>query len=235
MIAILKKWMPWCLGQVSLAVLAVNVWLLAPLPVSAAADANAPIRILALGDSLTAGYGLARAEAFPAKLQAALNRDGVAAEVVNGGVSGDTSAGGVGRLGWLLGSDSAPAFDAVIIELGANDGLRGLDPADTERNLAALIGLAKQRRLVVMLAGMLAPPNLGTEYGRQFNGLYPRLAAAHGVQFYPFFLEGVAARAELNLEDALHPNAAGIEVIVENILPSVRILLAEVRKRRLAD
>ncbi len=232
MIAIVKKGLRSAqrLGQVSLAVLTVNAS-----PVIATAEVNAPVRILALGDSLTAGYGLARAEAFPVKLQAALNRQGVVAEVVNGGVSGDTSTGGVGRLAWLLGSDPASAFDAVIIELGANDGLRGLDPADTERNLAALIRTAEQRGLLVLLTGMLAPPNLGAEYGKQFNGLYPRLADAHGVAFYPFFLEGVAARPELNLTDALHPNAAGVDVIVENILPLVRNLLAEVKKQRKAD
>jgi acyl-CoA thioesterase-1 len=229
MIAIVKKWLrrAWHLSKVSFAVLAVNASL-----VIAEATADASIRILALGDSLTAGYGLSRAEAFPAKLQVALNREGGDVEVTNGGFSGDTSAGGVGRLAWLLGTEPTSAYDALIIELGANDGLRGLDPVDTERNLAALIDTAKQRGLVVLLTGMLAPPNLGADYGKQFNGLYKRLADVHGIAFYPFFLEGVAARRELNLADALHPNAAGVDVIVERILPLVRNLLGEVRKRQ---
>ncbi len=175
----------------------------------------APLRILAFGDSLVAGYGLAESEAFPARLQAALAEAGVEAEVINAGVSGDTTAGGLARLDWSL----AERPDLVLLELGSNDGLRGVDPADTEANLDAMLARLTGQGIPVLFAGMLAPPNLGSEFGAEYNALFPRLAERHGVAFYPFFLEGVARVPDLNQPDGLHPNAAGVEVIVERILP----------------
>lgn len=179
--------------------------------------------ILALGDSLVAGYGLPERENFPAQLEAALARKGVAARVVNGGVSGDTSAGGLRRLGWLM----AEKPEMVIIELGANDGLRGLDPARTYENIDAILTRTKKSGAAVLLAGMLAPPNLGREYAEEFNLVFPRLAETHKVPFYPFFLDGVAADPALNQPDGMHPNAKGISVIVERILPQVMKILDE--------
>ena len=191
------------------------------------------IRVLALGDSLVAGWGLAEDDAFPAQLTRALAAEGVAVEIIDGGVSGDTSAGGRARLAWLLaGDDPEAAPDAVIVELGANDGLRGLDPAETRSNLDAILTELDRRGLPTLLAGMLAPPNLGADYGDAFAAAYRDLAMAHDVIFYPFFLEGVAAEPPLNQGDGMHPNAAGVAVIVENILPSVRALIARVTEAR---
>ena len=173
--------------------------------------------IVVLGDSLTAGFGLEEAASFPRQLEAALAAEGVLARVINAGVSGDTSAGGRARLDWALGD----APDLVIVELGANDGLRGLDPEGTFANLDDILTRLGEKGIKVLLTGMLAPPNLGREYGEAFNNMYPRLAAKHDVVFYPFFLEGVAAQRELNQADGLHPNRQGVVVIVENILPFV--------------
>ena len=181
----------------------------------------APLTVLALGDSLTAGYGLAREEAFPSRLEAALRAKGYDVRVVNAGVSGDTSAGGRARLDWAL----ADKPRAAIVELGANDGLRGLDPAVTFGNLDYIVGRLKAANVAVLLTGMKALPNLGAEFGAEFEGVFPRVAEKHGVPLYPFFLEGVATRAELNLADRLHPNARGVEIIVEGILPAVTRLL----------
>lgn len=181
------------------------------------------LTILALGDSLTAGYGLAAQDGFTARLEAALRARGVAARVVNAGVSGDTSAGGLSRLDWLM-SDKP---DLVIVELGANDGLRGLDPAETRRNLDAILTRTHKGDTRVLLAGMLAPPNLGREYSDAFNEIFPQMAKKHKVPLYPFFLEGVAARPDLNLSDGLHPNEKGIKVIVDRILPYVLRALGE--------
>jgi acyl-CoA thioesterase I len=186
-----------------------------------------PVKILALGDSLTAGYGLNQANAFTTQLQAAMRQVGDNVMVINGGVSGDTSAGGRSRLGWAL----ADKPDAVIIELGANDGLRGLDPAETERNLSAIINQARAKGLAVLLTGMRAPPNLGSEYGAEFNALFPRLASKAEILFYPFFLEGVAARPELNQADGIHPNTDGVAEIVRRILPMVQKLAASALNR----
>ncbi len=177
-----------------------------------------PTRILALGDSLTAGYGLERTDSFPVQLQRALNRQGIDAVVSNAGVSGDTSAGGRARLAWVLAEKPALA----IIELGANDGLRGLDPETTFANLDAILGQLREAGVAVLLTGMQAPPNLGRDYGRAFADLYPRLAAKHGVVLYPFFLDGVAADPALNQDDAIHPNAMGVAVIVKRIVPYVK-------------
>ena len=188
--------------------------------------ARADTKILAFGDSLTAGYGLPKNEGFPAMLQAALRARGIAATVIDGGVSGDTTAGGRARLDWSLAANP----DFVIVELGANDALRGLDPAATEANLDAILMRLKQRGLPVLLAGMLAPPNLGEDYGRRFNALYPRLAERHKVALYPFFLDGVAMQAALNQGDGLHPNARGVAAIVDRITPYVMRLVQGERR-----
>jgi acyl-CoA thioesterase-1 len=193
--------------------------------VTLAGIASAETLVLALGDSLTAGYGLAADQAFPAKLQAALRNRGLAVRVINAGVSGDTSAGGRARLNWSLADKPA----AAIIELGANDAMRGLDPDATRGNLDAIIAELKKRGIAVLLAGMLAPPNLGPAYEARFNAIYPDLAAKHGVLFYPFFLDGVAAVPELNQTDGIHPTAAGVDIIVEGLLPLARELLEAAR------
>ncbi len=192
--------------------------------VSAAAAAAKPLTILMLGDSLTAGYGLLKGESLPERLEAALKREGLDVDVVNAGVSGDTSAGGRARLGWALSENP----DAVIVALGANDGLRGLQPEETRANLGAIVERARTRGLPVLLAGMRAPPNLGREYGAEFEAVYEELAAAHDILTYPFLLEGVAAQPHLNQDDRIHPNARGVEVIVERLLPFVRQLIGRV-------
>jgi len=193
------------------------LWLGLILSVLPAPADDKPV-IVAFGDSLSAGYGLDAADSFPVRLEAALQADGVAANVVNAGVSGDTTAGGRARLDWSL-PDKA---DLVILELGANDGLRGIDPAETEANLDAILRALAARDIPVLFAGMLAPPNLGREYAAAFDTLFPRLAARHGVVFYPFFLEGVAAVRSLNQPDGIHPNRAGVDQIVMRLLPFVR-------------
>ncbi len=179
-------------------------------------------RLLVLGDSLTSGWGLAAPDSFPARLERALHAAGRQdVRVLASGVAGDTSAGGRARLAWSL----ADRPDAAIVELGANDGLRGIDPASTYDNLDAILTELKRREIPVLLAGMYAPPNLGREYGEAFDGIYPRLAARHGVVLYPFFLDGVAVEPRLNQADGIHPNADGVAVIVERILPYVMKLL----------
>jgi len=179
-----------------------------------------------LGDSLTAGYGLIKGESLPAQLEAALRANEVDARVVNGGVSGDTTAGGRARLAWSL----ADGADALIVALGANDGLRGLPPQETEANLGAIIRGAKAAGVPVLLLGMQAPPNLGSEYGVDFDAVFSRLAARHGVAFYPFLLDGVVARPKLNQDDGIHPNAEGVAVVVGKILPFVRLLIEQARQ-----
>lgn len=181
--------------------------------------------ILAFGDSLVAGYGLPQAQSFPAQLQAALRRSGVAARVHNGGVSGDTSAAGRARLAWMLrGLKAKP--DLVIVELGANDMLRGIRPAETRANLAAVLAELNRRRIPVLLAGMLAAPNLGPGYRQRFDPIYPALARQYGARLYPFFMRGVAGRPALLQRDGLHPTARGVAVIVRGILPEVKAALA---------
>lgn len=197
---------------------------------SAATLVASPVRaeerltIVALGDSLTAGYELAPGEGFPAKLQAALRDRGYNVTVVDAGVSGDTTDSGRSRLDWSVG----PEADAVILELGANDALRGLDPSSTRENLTAMLDRLEERGLPVLLAGMLAPPNLGPEYGEAFKAVFEDLSQ-RDVVYYPFFLKGVAADPSLNLGDGMHPNAAGIDVIVENIMPQVEVLIEKAR------
>jgi acyl-CoA thioesterase-1 len=184
-----------------------------------------PLRIVALGDSLMAGYGLAEKEGFPAKLQAALRAKGHDVEVINAGVSGDTASGGLARLDWSVPKDAA----AVILELGANDALRAVNPAETRKALDEALRRLRERKLEVLLAGMLAPPNMGADYSTAFDRIYPELAQKHGILLYPFFLDGVAAVEKLNQRDGIHPTAAGIDVIVERILPSVEKLIAQTR------
>ena len=183
--------------------------------------AEKPVRILMLGDSLTSGLGLIKGESLPNRLEAALQTAVPGARVLNAGVSGDTTAGGRSRLAWSL----AARPDALIVALGANDGLRGLAPKQTFANLDAIIGKAKKAGIPVLLAGMRAPPNLGKEYGAAFDAVFPRLAARHGIGLFPFLLAGVAAKPDLNQDDGIHPNPEGIAVIVENILPSVLKLI----------
>ena len=178
-------------------------------------------RLLVLGDSLTAGYGLPSAQAFPVKLEAALRAKGVAVTVINAGVSGDTTAGGLARLDWSL----ADKPTHVIVELGANDMLRGLDPGQARRNLDQIMTRLRAEKLPVLIAGMLASRTLGAVYQAEFDGIYPALAKQHGAALYPFFLDGVATDPTLNQSDGLHPNARGVDVIVERILPSVMTLL----------
>ena len=190
--------------------------------------ADRPINIVAFGDSLTAGLGLAASQAFPAQLQRALVAKGIAVNIANAGVSGDTATGGLSRLDWSV----PDGTDAVILELGANDALRGFDPAVTRKALDTILHRIVERKISVLLCGMLAPPNLGPEYGRAFNAIYPDLAAETGAILYPFFLTGVATDPKLNQADGLHPTAAGVAVIVAGILPQVEELIARVRGNR---
>jgi acyl-CoA thioesterase-1 len=181
-----------------------------------------------LGDSLSAGLGLPVEAAFPTKLEAALKAKGIAATVANAGVSGDTASGGLGRLDW-----SVPAgTDAVIVELGANDALRGIDSKLTKNALDAILNKLDERHISVLLAGMEAPRNMGADYVRAFDAIYPALASTHRVVFYPFFLDGVATDPKLNQADGLHPNAAGVEAIVARIMPQVEQLIARARTAR---
>jgi acyl-CoA thioesterase-1 len=179
------------------------------------------VTILVFGDSLTAGYGLSGRDSFPSRLAAALRDVVPGIQVINGGVSGDTTAGGLARLDWLMRGKP----DLVIVELGANDALRGHDPAATRRNLDAIITQILARGARILLAGMRAPPNMGAEFANEFNALFPDLARLHNVAFYRFFLDGVAGIPALNLNDGMHPNARGIAVIVERMLPAIRAAL----------
>ena len=182
----------------------------------------APAKILALGSSLTQGYGLPPGTEFTVQLQAALKNAGVDAVVINAGVSADTSAGGLARLDWSL----ADHPDAVILELGSNDMLRGIPPTVTERNLRAILDKLKAAHVKVLLTGMHAQRNLGADYVRQFDSIYPRLAKDYKVLFYPFFLDGVALKPALNQADGMHPNPTGVKVIVAHMLPYVKRLVA---------
>jgi acyl-CoA thioesterase I len=183
------------------------------------------LRLVALGDSLTAGYGLAPGKAFPDRLEAALRAKGFDVKVINAGVSGDTAADGLQRFDWAVPRDA----DALIVELGANDMLRGQKPEATKATLAAILDKARAAHLPTLIAGMRAAPNLGAEYDGAFDSIYPALAKAYGVSLYPFFLDGVASDPNLNQPDGLHPNAEGVEVIVQRILPAIEALLKEAR------
>jgi acyl-CoA thioesterase I len=208
----------------------VNLWLAASLGAAFAADDGAPVRIVALGDSLTAGYMLKPAEAFPVQLQDALKAKGIEAEVANAGVSGDTTAAGLERFEWAV----PEGTEAVILELGANDALRGIDPDETRKNLDQILTKLQERKIAVLLAGMDAPKNWGPDYEKRFSKIYTDLAEKHGAILYPFFLEGVALDPKLNLEDGMHPTGAGIGVIVTGILPQVEELITRVRGQRTA-
>ena len=185
----------------------------------------APVKILALGSSLTQGYGLPPGTEFTVQLQAALKKAGVDAVITNAGVSGDTSAGGLARLDWSL----ADHPDAVILELGSNDMLRGIPPAETEKNLRAILDKLKAAHVKVLLTGMHAQRNLGVDYVRQFDAIYPRLAKDANVLFYPFILDGVALNPKLNQADGMHPNPAGVKVMVTRILPMVKKLALQAK------
>lgn len=188
-------------------------------------SAEESIRIVAFGDSLTAGYQLPPEAAFPVQLQNALRAKYPDVVIANAGVSGDTSRGGLSRLDWAIDDK----VDAVILELGANDALRGIDPKLTEQSLDAILQKLGERNVKVLVAGMLAPPNFGEDYAASFNPIYARLAEKHDALLYPFFLEGVAANPALNQPDGLHPTTEGVAVIVANILPHVEDLIARVK------
>jgi acyl-CoA thioesterase-1 len=207
--------------------LALALTLALALPWQAAFAEQRAVKIVALGDSLTAGPGLPAADAFPAQLERALRAKGQAVEIVNAGVSGDTATGGLARLDWSVPGGT----DAVILELGANDMLRAIDPAVTREALTKIVERLKQRHIEVLLCGMLAPPNLGAEFGQAFDAIYPALAKENGLPFDPFFLDGVVGDAKLNQGDGLHPTAAGVAVIVSRLLPKVEALIARVRAK----
>jgi acyl-CoA thioesterase-1 len=190
--------------------------------------ADQPVRIVVLGDSLTAGLGLAADAAFPAKLERVLHAQGLNVKIVDAGVSGDTASNGLERIDWSV----EDGTDAVIVELGANDALRGVDPKLTREALDGIMRRLQARRIPVLLAGMQAPRNMGPDYQAAFDAIFPELAARHGVLFYPFFLDGVATDLKLNQGDGMHPNAAGVDVIVERIVPKVKELLGQVQAAR---
>ncbi len=187
-------------------------------------SANAkPITILALGDSLTAGYGLEPGHAMPDILQQALNKAGLDVTIINGGVSGDTAAQGAARLDWALTDD----VKAIVLELGANDALRGLPPEQLNQALRQVMDKAKAKNLPVLILGMKAPPNLGADYQAKFDAIYPKLAADYQAAFYPFYLDGVAAQPDLNQPDGIHPNDKGVAVIVPKLVPMVKALVTK--------
>ncbi|WGD52795.1 arylesterase [Bradyrhizobium sp. CB1650] len=187
-----------------------------------------PIKLVVLGDSLSAGLGLPGQEAFPAKLRKALQDKGITIDMTNAGVSGDTSSGGRDRLDWSV----PDGTEGVIVELGANDALRGIDPDLTRAALSDIVARLKARKIAVMLCGMLAPPNYGADYAARFNSIYPELAKKFDVPLYPFFLDGVAADAKLNQADGIHPTAAGVDIIVKNIMPTVEAFLGTLSEQR---
>ncbi len=195
------------------------------LGMAAAMASAAPIKILALGDSLTSGYGLPPGEGFTDQLGQALKDQGVKATVINGGVAGDTTADGLSRLDWSLADDPT----VVIVELGGNDALRGLDPAATKKNLDKILTKLQQQHRGILLAGMLAPPNLGSDYSASFNPIFPDLARQHDVTLYPFFLDGVAGNPTLVQPDGIHPTAQGVAIIVQRILPSLHEAIDKAR------
>jgi acyl-CoA thioesterase-1 len=190
--------------------------------------AEMPVRILALGDSLTQGYGLPPGTDYPAELQRALKTQGINVVIVNGGVSGDTSAGGLARLDWSI-ADPQGVPDAAIVELGINDGLRGLPVVEMEKNLDAILAKLNARHIAVLFAGMKGPRNFGARYAAEFDAVFPRLAKKYGLLFYPFFLEGVALEPSLVQADGLHPNQAGVQAIVKRLVPIAVRLVQQAR------
>lgn len=214
-------------GQMVRAIALVNLWLLA-LAMPAVADEAHPIRIVAFGDSLTAGYQLKQDQAFPVQLAAALKTKGHAVDVTNAGVSGDTTAAGLARFDWAVPDET----EAVILALGANDALRGIDPDVARDNLDQILVKLRERNIDVLIAGMPPPKNWGKDYEDRFGAMYADLAENHGALLYPFFLDGVALNPALNLPDGLHPTGEGVGVIVEKILPEVEALIRRVEARR---
>jgi acyl-CoA thioesterase I len=194
---------------------------------AAFADEGKPVKLVVLGDSLSAGLGLSAADAFPAKLQKALRDKGIAVDIGNAGVSGDTASGGRDRLDWSV----PEGTQGVILELGANDALRGTDPSLTRAALSDILTRLKARGVPVFLCGMLAPPNYGKDYAERFNAIYPDLSKSFGVPLYPFFLDGVAADAKLNQADGIHPTSAGVDIIVKNIMPTVEAFLGAIKQQ----
>ena len=184
-----------------------------------------PVKLVGFGDSLMAGYQLPAADAFPVKLEAVLRAKGYDVEIANAGVSGDTTSGGLARLDWSI----PDGTQGVILELGANDALRGIAPEQTGKNLDAMLTRLKERGIPVLLAGMLAPPNMGADYAERFNGIYKRLSEKHGVPLYPFFLEGVVTKADLQIEDGMHPNPEGVDVMVRSFLPAAEAFLGSIK------
>jgi acyl-CoA thioesterase I len=211
--------------------LVLGLLLLAPAAAFAqttAARETRPVKMVVLGDSLSAGLGLSAPAAFPARLQKALQSKGIVVDMVNAGVSGDTSSGGRDRLDWSV----PEGTQGVIVELGANDALRGVDPKVTRSALTDILTRLKARGIAVLLCGMYAPPNYGADYSGSFNAIYPDIAKQFGVPLYPFFLEGVATEAKLNQPDGIHPTAEGVDTIVRNILPAVEAFLGAITGQR---
>jgi acyl-CoA thioesterase-1 len=192
------------------------------------AEAAKPVKMVVLGDSLSAGLGLSTSAAFPARLQKALKAKGIDVDMINAGVSGDTTSGGRDRLDWSV----PEGTEAVILELGANDALRGIDPKVARDSLTEILTRLQARKIAVLLCGMVAPPNYGADYSEKFNAIYPDLAKTFSVPLYPFFLEGVATDAKLNQADGLHPTAEGVDAIVKNILPTVEAFLGSLLRQR---
>jgi acyl-CoA thioesterase-1 len=211
-----------------IAVLMLALMTIATTPSLKAQPAAKPVKLVVLGDSLSAGLGLPAQEAFPAKLQKALLAKGIDVDMINAGVSGDTSSGGRDRLDWSV----AEGTEGVIVELGANDALRGIDPDLTRSALTDIVAKLKARKIPVMLCGMMAPPNYGADYAARFNSIYPDLAKQFDVPLYPFFLDGVAADAKLNQADGIHPTAAGVDIIVNNMMPTVEAFLRTINEQR---
>lgn len=193
----------------------------------AAFAADKPVKLVVLGDSLSAGYGLPVQDAFPSKLQVALKARGHNVEMVNAGVSGDTTTGGLDRFDWSVPADA----DAIIVELGANDALRGVSPDVTKAALEKILAKVGERKLPVLLAGMKSPPNMGPDYVAKFDAIFPELAKKYDAILYPFFLDGVAADSKLNQRDGMHPTAAGVDVIVEKIMPQVEELIVRAKAK----
>jgi acyl-CoA thioesterase I len=215
-----------CFAHILVLMLALTALDVTP-PRAALAGEATPIKLVVLGDSLSAGLGLSASDAFPAKLQNALKDKGIAVNIGNAGVSGDTASGGRDRLDWSV----PDGVQGVILELGANDALRGTDPAVTRAALSDILTRLKARGVAVLLCGMLAPPNYGKDYADRFNAIFPELSKSFGVPLYPFFLDGVAADAKLNQANGIHPTPAGVDIIVKTIMPTVQAFLGTIKEQ----
>lgn len=223
-------WVPLWIAKTALGLM-ISAGMMAPLMISATVASPRPITIVAFGDSLTAGYGVKQSESFPAQLQMALEAKGHKVTITNAGVSGDTTSGGLERLDWAL----DPKPDALIMELGANDALRGIDPKIAEENLDKMLGELKSKGIAVLLTGMRAPNNWGDDYVKKFNAIFPGLAAKYGVPLYPFFLDGVALDPTFAQPDGLHPTGKGVAEIVKRILPDVEALIARAEQNQTTE